>query len=124
MIMGYTTVFQGSFTLQPALTESQRAYLLQFSETRRMKRNPVGLEDPVVLAAGISDLGTDAEFYVSGEDEDPNVIDCNKPPGSQPSLWNQWIPNHDGSKLEWNKVEKFYEYDMWLKYIIEKFLIP
>ena len=34
--MGYTTEFKGSFTLTPALTEAQVAYLHAFSGSRRV----------------------------------------------------------------------------------------
>ena len=44
--------------------------------------------------------------------------------GGQPGLWCQWIPNDDGTALEWDGGEKFYEYEDWLRYLIEHFLAP
>lgn len=39
----------------------------------------------------------------------------------QPSLWCQWVITEDGTGLEWNGYEKFYEYEHWLKYLIKHF---
>lgn len=44
--------------------------------------------------------------------------------GGQPGLWCQWIPNAEGTALEWDEGEKFYEYQEWLRYLIEHFLAP
>ncbi|KAJ3275678.1 hypothetical protein HK104_003862, partial [Borealophlyctis nickersoniae] len=127
--MGYTTVFKGEFKLEPTLNKPQMDYLQKFSETRRMKRNPDMLVDSTAEAVGFADLGADGEYFVSGagfagQDNTPDVLDHNEPPGKQPSLWCQWVPNEDGTALIWNGAEKFYEYHEWLKYIIEKFMMP
>ena len=36
----------------------------------------------------------------------------------------QWIPTEDGRAIEWDGGEKFYDYVEWLKYLIDKFLVP
>lgn len=41
-----------------------------------------------------------------------------------PGIWCQWVATKDGTRIEWDGVEKFYEYTDWLKYIIEVFLEP
>ena len=55
---------------------------------------------------------------------DKNIIDHNESSRTQPSLYCQWTPNKDGTAIEWDGGEKFYEYTDWLQYIIDKFLIP
>jgi len=41
-----------------------------------------------------------------------------------PSYWCQWVPTDDGKAIHWDGVEKFYEYEDWLLYIIEHFIAP
>lgn len=74
-------------------------------------------------------LGTEGEYFVGGEgfmgqERDCSIVDYNCPPSTQPSLWCQWIPNEDGTQIEWDGNEKFYSYVEWLEYIIEHFLKP
>ncbi len=66
------------------------------------------------------------------------VTGHNDPPGSQlyrsikpgaedyaqPGLWCHWVPNEDGTQLQWDEGEKFYEYEAWLDYLIDHFLAP
>lgn len=127
--MGYSTEFEGEFTIEPVLTKEQTAYLKLFSDTRRMKRDPkkaANLPDPIREAVGLP-LGVDAEFFVggtgwAGQDRDESILDYNDEPSTQPGLWCQWEPSEDGSKLRWNGAEKFYCYVEWLQYINENFL--
>ena len=129
--MGYTTEFQGTFSLNKTLTEDQVVYLTKFSETRRMKRDAkiaATLPDPLRNAVGLP-IGNEAEYFVGGvgdfgQDDDLSVIDHNDPPKNQPGLWCQWVPSADGGGIEWNGGEKFYYYVEWLNYIIKNFLIP
>jgi hypothetical protein len=108
--MGYSTDFNGSFTITPKLKPEDAEFLHKLNNTRRMARD-MGPE-----------YGVQGEFYV--EDDEINVIDYNKPPRTQPGLWCQWTPNIIGDKLEWDGGEKFYNYIEWLQYIINKILIP
>lgn len=108
--MGYDTNFSGAFQLNKPLTVKDFQFLRKLNETRRMKRN-VG-----------SEYGVEGEFYV--EDDEKNVINHNQPPITQPGLWCQWTPNEDGTAIEWDGGEKFYNYVEWIKYIIEKILAP
>jgi hypothetical protein len=115
--MGYTTDFSGKFDLNKELSPKMKQYLTLFNETRRMKRNT----DEV--------FGVQGEFYVFGggsfgQDHEPNIIDFNEPPTTQPSLWNQWTPTQDGMGIEWDNGEKFYNYTEWLVYLINKILAP
>lgn len=129
--MGYTTDFDGSFDCTPALNESQIAYLKKFAETRRMKRDSniaATLPDPLREAVGLP-IGEEGEFFVGcrgsyGQGGDDSVLNNNSPANTQPGLWCQWVPSDDGSQIEWDGGEKFYNYIEWIKYINEKFLKP
>ncbi len=129
--MGYTTSFDGEFAISPPLTSGHCAYLTAFARTRRMRRDPAiaaTLPDPVREAAGLP-IGEDAGYFVGGtgdfgEGADASVVDFNAPPGGQPGLWCQWIPDADGAALIWDGGEKFYSYVHWLEYLIDHFLWP
>ena len=115
--MGYTTDFMGEFTTNKPLSEKMLNFLKTFNETRRMKRNVDGA------------YGVDGEFYVEGggsygQDHEPNVIDYNCSPSTQPGLLCQWTPAEDGEAIEWDGGEKFYSYTEWLVYLIHKVLAP
>lgn len=126
--MGYTTDFEGCFTCTPALSPEQVAYLNLFSGTRRMKRTSSKVEtlpDPVRLAVNLP-VGIEGEFFVgagghAGQDTDPSIKDYNQPPKTQPGLWCQWISNEEGTQIEWDGGEKFYDYVEWLEYLNSKF---
>jgi hypothetical protein len=114
--MGYETNFTGGFKLDKPLTIKMYTFIKKFSETRRMGRK-------------IEGFGTEGEFFVDGkgfmgQNSDKTVIDGNKPPITQPSLWCQWTPNEEGTALEWDGGEKFYNYTEWIYYIINKILKP
>jgi hypothetical protein len=144
--MGYTTDFNGHFTLDAPLTEEQAKYLNQFSGTRRMKRATGSLEnlppevtrlvedlpDPVREAVGLP-VGPEGAYFVGssenyGQEYDGTILEYNDPPEGQPGLWCQWIAveDEDGAytRIEWDGGEKFYEYTAWLEYIVENFLKP
>jgi hypothetical protein len=114
--MGYSTDFFGSFKLDRPLDEVTKTFLQKFAETRRMKRN-------------IQGYGVDGEFYVDGkgsfgQDHDATVVEYNQPPSTQPSLWCQWVPNAEGTEIEWDGSEKFYNYVEWIQYLIDRVLAP
>jgi len=129
--MGYTTDFEGSFELDHPLTPEHKAYLTQFSETRRMRRDSgkaAAFPDPIREAVGLP-IGKEGEYFVGGkgsfgQDHDKSILDYNDPPVSQPGLWCQWVPTEDGTGIVWNGSEKFYHYKSWIVYIIENFLKP
>lgn len=129
--MGYTTTFKGSFALTPSLNAKQVAYLKAFAETRRMKRDALiaqNMPDPKRTAVGLP-IGEEAQYFVGGlgfmgQEHDPSIVNCNKGPAEQPELWCHWVPSEDGSCLQWNEMEKFYNYGEWIKYIVEHFLKP
>jgi len=127
--MGYSTDYYGTFRLSKPLTEDQAKYLKKFNETRRMARNESIVEtmdDPVRMAVNLP-VGAEGEYFVGGigymgQDNDNSVMDHNHPPGTQPGLWCQWIPNEAKNGIEWDGGEKFYDAKEWLEYIIENFL--
>lgn len=129
--MGYSTDFVGAFKCSKTLTAEQRAYLLKFSDTRRVKRNPLTAErlgDPVREAVGLP-MGKDGGYFTgglgfAGQDHDASVLNGNEPPEGQPGLWCQWVPDETGEYIGWNGTEKFYNYTEWLQYIIDNFLTP
>lgn len=115
--MGYTTEFNGKFNLNKKLDKETHEFLTKLASTRRMKRKLP------------PEYGIEGEFYVdgagyAGQDREDSIVDYNKPPSTQPSLWCQWIPTHDGTAIEWDGGEKFYHYVDWIKYIIDKVLAP
>ena len=106
--MGYSTQYWGVVYVHPVLNASERRYLSTFATTRRMA----------------STLGP---YYVGrpgpyGQDHTPDIIDDNAPPEGQPNLWCQWVPTLDGVALQWNGQEKFYDADLWMRYLIDHFL--
>lgn len=132
------------FNLTPKLNWAQVAYLNRFAETRRMKRNvslASAMPDPVRLAVNLP-IGDDAEYFVGAsscmaqdfddiiigngtvEIIDSSVVEIYCPPASQPNPWCKWTPSASGSRIEWNTIEKFYDYVEWLDYIITHFLKP
>jgi hypothetical protein len=137
--MGYHTDFAGSFSLDKPLMANQREYLQMFSHTRRMQRYGLMVENMKNKGKGNKrcfellgplglPIGHKGEFYCgegfAGQDKDDSIVDYNTPPSSQPGLWCQWVPNIDGTKIEWDKGTKFYHYTEWLKYLISNFLTP
>lgn len=106
--MGYTTEFQGSIKVEPPLNSQEINFLKKFSGTRRMNR-------------------ANGPYYVdgtgfAGQGRDPDIIDFNVPPAGQPGLWCQWVPTEDGTAIEWDGGEKFYDAKDWMQYIIDHFI--
>ncbi|KAG0616742.1 hypothetical protein M758_5G139000 [Ceratodon purpureus] len=107
--MGYTTDFEGFFTITPPLQGAPKALLEGICSTRRMARET----DPI--------YGVEGEFCVN--EAQTRILDNNRPPRTQPSLNCDWELSEDGAKLEWSGMEKFYGYTEWLRYIITR-VIP
>jgi len=106
--MGYTTTFEGQITVHPPLNPTEIAYLQKFAETRRMHRE----RGPYYVGAG----------GVAGQAREADIINYNQPDPGQPGLWCQWVPTEDGTALEWDGGEKFYNSEEWLRYVIAHFL--
>jgi len=129
--MRRTTDFVGEFDINLALSQLQIDYLIEFSRTRRMRRDAQiasNMSDSVRINVGLP-IGKEACYFTGGlgmhgQVNDVSIMDQNSSPLDQPGLWCQWIPSVDGISLKWNGVEKFYNYVEWLEYIIKHFLIP
>lgn len=139
--MGYTTDFDGKFNLDKPLSPEHRAYLAAFAETRRMKRDatqtalrpdplrvavslPVGDEGGYFVGASGHGITGDEPFSFRGQAQTSDITDYNEPPSDQPGLWCQWVPTEDGTAIEWDGGEKFYDYVEWIQYLITHFLAP
>jgi hypothetical protein len=123
--VGYSTSFEGQFSITPTLTGFQVAYLEEFADTRRMVRTSSlteKLPDPARKGVGLP-IGEDGAYYVGGNDGDEDIVDRNDS-GAQPSLVCDWVPTVDGKHFEWDGGEKFYGYVEWLEYLIEHFFDP
>ena len=59
-----------------------------------------------------------------GQGHDDDIRGFNKPPAGQPGLWCWWEPAKDGAAIKWNGVEKFYNSEAWMSYLIDLFLKP
>jgi hypothetical protein len=129
--MGYDTQFRGQFNLDKPLKPEHLAYLRKFNETRRMKRDAdkaLVLLDTIRIDAELP-VGEDGQYFVggrgfAGQDDDKSVLNHNAPPEGQPGLWCKWEPNKNGTAIEWDGAEKFYDYIQWIEYLIEHFLKP
>lgn len=130
--MGYRTDFSGSFKLDKSLTTEHAAYLKAFSWSRRMKRDAAKTaerSDIVRKAAGLG-VGVEGGYFVGesgfmGQDfGGHDIIDVSQPPKGQPNLWCHWIPSEDGTAIEWDYGERFYDYTDWIAYLIHHFLEP
>ncbi len=122
--MGYETIFKGSFYFNKSPSEKLKTYINSFSKTRHMKRDPeiikkIDLNWKEHCFNGI--LGIEGSYYIKENTENDNsILNYNTPPSEQPGLWCDWIINECGN-LCWDGIEKFYSYDIWLKYLIEHF---
>lgn len=93
---------------------------------RDISRLSTPISDMTHIKVGLlnkSDYYVDGDGY-KGQDKDDSVLDYNAHPTGQPGLWCKWSPNEEGTEIEWNGVEKFYDYIEWIKYLIEHFLSP
>lgn len=125
--MGYTTEFQGFFKLDKPLDKETKKILDGLNRTRRMKRDLTKLGMTMEEAAN---YGIDGEFYfppktnLYGQDMDDSIVNYNAPPMTQPGLWCKWRYDKKNNSIEWDGMEKFYNYVQWLKYIIGCVLEP
>lgn len=44
--------------------------------------------------------------------------------GSTPGIWCGWVPTESGDGLIWDQSEKFYEAAQWMRYLIDRFIVP
>lgn len=106
--MGYTTDFYGEVEVHPPLNAKEIEYLQKFANSRRMDRK----NGPYFVEG--------SGFHGQGSDSD--IHDYNRPPEGQPGLWCKWEPTEDGTKIQWNGAEKFYDPVEWMQYLIDHFI--
>lgn len=130
--MGYSYEFSGRFRVRPPLSGAQRRYLLAFGSTRRVTRKTQLLKDiadPIREAVSLP-IGLEGCYFIGTADDlapEPHpesIIDGNRPPGGQPGLWCQWVPDENGCALHWDGGEKFHNFEDWLVYLVDHFLKP
>ena len=97
--MGYTTEFMGKLTFNKPLTSEQIELINEFSKQRHDR--------------------DDASFEVSilQRKNNPNETWYHSP------IWCQWVITDDGKHLKWDGWEKFYDYEYWLQYLINKYFV-
>jgi hypothetical protein len=126
--MGFDTDMEGSFfTITPKITDQKILDLLSGLSTRRMKRDPqkIATKMNISLNESIEKYGEEGEFYFDDADYgDSTIIDYNEPPKTQCGLWMNWIYDKDSNVLKWNGVEKSYNNEEWLKYLIKYVFEP
>ena len=128
--MGYTTEFEGRIDIQPSVTPELRDYINTLASTRRMKRNVEELQRLYNGEHGYNgSYGIEGEYFARedgdcGQSQDGSIIECNRPPSTQPQLWLQWNITEDGNAIEWDGGEKFYESAAWMEYVVDNFLKP
>lgn len=66
--------------------------------------------EPPLTAKEVSDLNS-----FSYQPHDPNEF---------PGHYCQWIATNDGTQIEWDGGEKFYDALEWMQYIVEHFVLP
>ncbi len=144
--MGYNTTFIGHFLLNKTLRPEQKAYLQRFSEIYHVALDEKKLQaydDPLREIVGLP-IGKNG-MYFTGMIPDETDVSKIAPPQLKdmsigniynvlqaqqerefifPSHWCQWVPTRDGKGIEWDGGEKFYNYEEWLHFLIDHFLIP
>jgi len=119
--MGYTTEFEGKIEITPALSQDLIEYINNFGDTRRIKRNSKVLKNMHNGEFSFNgDYGVEGEYFIG--DDNCGIIDYNDPPKTQPGLWCDWEITEDGKYIQWNEVEKFYDAEIWMQYIIDNFI--
>ena len=128
--MGYTTWFTGSFQFNKPVSDGLKEYINKFSSIRHMKRDAEKIKEIYPnweKECFLKNLGIDGEFFIGGDGVygrvDKSILDNNRPGGSCPELWCQWIIDDNGD-LAWDGGEKFYGYVEWLEYLIKCFFEP
>lgn len=107
--MGYNTDFWGSISITPPLNEHEINYLRQFAE-----------RDFMSTTTGPYAVSNRARWDEADQASPSGLSAAQHAPGSAC----QWIPSDDGTELEYDQQEKFYESTIWMAYLIDTFLKP
>jgi len=104
--MGYNSDFDGQLAVDPPLNDAEIAYLQAFTATWHDQSDPYYVANP------------DADDRAPVLATEPMSLSPLRPPNEHCA----WIPTFDGSGIEWNGDEKFYDAAEWMQYLIDHFL--
>lgn len=129
--MRYPIQFDSHLTLDRPLSPQHLAYLNQFVQIRRVALSVEHLQaipDPLREAVGLP-LGEEGAYFVDLDFDherllEPMVLNINKPPHGQPSLWCAWRFDLGGASLSYSDSYNLYRCYVWLQYLLEHFLLP
>ena len=105
--MGLHTSYLGRITIAPPLSGEEVEFVRSFGRTRHWDSGRPGVR----VAAHPSD-----------NDEYDDVEAYNRPAPGMPGLSCPWAVCNDGCCLFWDGLEKPYDADRWLAYLIDAFL--
>jgi hypothetical protein len=103
--MGYQTEFEGSFKVEPPLSAAEADYLKRFAGTRHCIHQP-------------------GPYVADGSHDCPGSGTCYEEGREVPGFWCKWEPDGDGTEISWNGMEKFYDADLWIAWLIRHLLGP
>ena len=105
--MGLYTSYLGHIAIEPPLSGKEVDFVKSFGHTRHWDSGARGVR----LAAHPAD-----------NDEYDDLDAYNRAAPGMPGLWCPWTVCKDGCCLVWDGVEKPYEAERWLTYLIDAFL--
>jgi len=106
--MGLHTDYLGSIRIEPPLSRAEVDFLKSFSRTRHCG-------DRAAL---------DVVAHPADNDPTGDVASYNRVAIGMPELWCPWTCCDEGCCLRWDRGEKPYAPNRWLRYLIDTFLRP
>lgn len=104
--MPYDASYTGQLRIEPPLNPTEQKALSSFLGSRRIR----------TVAGPLDSRKLDSTHF--------DVLDYNRPPEGQPSLWTGLRIANDGEVLEWNGEEKPGDLTAWIRYLIDHLLKP
>lgn len=120
----YKTKFYGEYKFSDNATPYLLTYLSKFFRTIHIERDVEKIKESYYNWKDYSyygDLGYEGELYVNPEDKsygNKNLLAVTR--------WCNFAidKREDGNFLIWNGNKRFYHYEAWIQYIIDRFLQP
>jgi hypothetical protein len=100
--VGYDTSFHGCITIEPPLNAAEVAFLRDYAATRHCTHQPSQYATSRAACHG----------------------SCGSSGVGVPEFSCNWEATEDGTAIEWNGEEEFYNADEWMEFIIKNFLAP
>jgi hypothetical protein len=100
--VGYDTRFTGKVTIEPPFSAAEVAFLKDYADTRHCTHQLSPYAASRAACHG----------------------SCITPGPGVPGFNCKWEPTEDGTAIEWDGEEKFYEADEWMEFIIKNFTAP